>query len=89
MFYSTIFFLVFITVLKAEKLPTYKELSSLVSPTKLATLKKNNRLGNIRFKKLMYWTHQYEKNGIAPKVFLSELYSQFKGIKPYANELQV
>jgi len=64
--------LLLILPLQAGDLPSYKQLSSLVNPHKLASLKKGNRSGNPRFKKLMYWINAYESKGTKPKVFLSK-----------------
>jgi len=72
----------------ADKLPSYKSLSSLTNPEKLATLKKGNRSGNARFKKLMYWMHEYEEAGTKPKEFLAALYKHHDSA-PYANTRHV
>ena len=74
--------------LQAQTLPTIKQLSSLCNPEKLATLKKGNRSGNNRFKKIMYWIHAYEEQGTKPKEFLIELYSSYI-TKPYQNSNHV
>jgi len=84
-----LFFLLLILPLQAQTLPSYKQLSSLVNPHKLASLKKGNRSGNARFKKLMYWINAYESAGTEPKKFIKNLYSEFSEIKPYATEQHV
>jgi len=79
----------FILPIQARDLPSYSKLSNLVNPHKLASLKKGNRSGNARFKKLMYWINIYEAKGVKPKAFLKNLYNEFKEIKPYNSKLHV
>ncbi|PQJ27921.1 HNH endonuclease domain-containing protein [Rubritalea profundi] len=85
---SIILLIALILPLVASELPSYQDLSSLTNPEKLATLKKGNRSGNARFKKLMYWIHEYEVQGIKPKAFLAELYNCHDSA-PYANTRHV
>ncbi len=73
----------------AEKLPSYKQLSALTNPQKLAGLKPGNRSGNARFKKLMYWINQYEQQGTQPKEFLAKLYSEHSGTQAYQSSRHV
>lgn len=71
-------------MLAASELPSYEQLSNLTNPEKLSTLKKGNRSGNARLKKLMYLMHEYDVSGTKPKEFLVELYKKH-GSTPYAN----
>ena len=83
-----LFLLLLVLPLHAEDLPSYKQLSSLTNPEKLSSLKKGNRSGNARFKKLMYWIHAYEQEGTKPKEFLANLY-QHHNSAPYSNSQHV
>ena len=89
--FGTILFLLVSGCLFANEInqkPSLRVVSSLADPTKLEALKAGNRAANQRFRKFMFYLHEAESAGVAPKDYLTQIYALYES-EPYVKATHV